>query len=61
MGSALQAYEQCASARTGIGACSGEIWNLDTAREELQAAFGYYLKTCAARLAGRESIEARPS
>ena len=54
VGAALQAFEQCTSIRTDQNACSMETRDLLTAREELQAAFQDYLKTCASRLARRK-------
>ena len=53
VGDALQAFEQCTSARRGPYACSTETRDLVTSREELQAVFSDYQKTCAARLALR--------
>jgi hypothetical protein len=55
---ALQAFEQC-SAQAHLGSCSTETRALVTAREELQAAFGDYLKTCGSRTA-REELPAKP-
>jgi len=51
VGTALQAFEQCTSAQTGRNACTTETHELVTAREELQAVFRDYLKTCSSRLA----------
>src|SRR5690348_12402133 len=53
VGAAAQAFEQCTSTRAGPNACATETHELLTAREELQAAFRDYLKTCASRLARR--------
>src|ERR1044071_5385904 len=55
VGAALQAFEQCTSIPNVPNSCSSETRDLVIAREELQAAFMGYLKTCGSRLARRGS------
>jgi len=54
VGTALEAFQQCASLRGGDAACPAETHDLTAAREILQASFSDFLKTCGSRLAGRE-------
>lgn len=53
VGAALQAFERCTSTRAHPASCAAETHDLVMAREELQAVFDDYLKTCGSRTARR--------
>lgn len=48
---AFDAFQRCTSERTEPGLCSTETYRVVVARENLQAAFATYLRTCGSRLA----------
>jgi hypothetical protein len=48
---AVDAFQRCTSERTEPGLCSTETYRVVVARENLQAAFATYLRTCGSRLA----------